>query len=71
MKLTKIISAAFILCTIGAFSQNVASTANLTSGGFEAGTNGNANTFYGYQAGKNTTNAGIFNTFIGNFFRKP
>jgi len=65
MKLKKIFSTAFLFSGIFfGHSQNVASTANLTSGGLEAGTGGTGNTFYGYRAGKNTT--GLQNTFIGN-----
>jgi len=65
MKLKKIFSTAFLLSGMFfAHSQNVASTANLTSGGLEAGMSGTGNTFYGYRTGKNTT--GAQNTFIGN-----
>ncbi|WP_308131051.1 hypothetical protein [uncultured Flavobacterium sp.] len=64
MKLTNFLSVGVLLCTITAFSQNVASTATLTSGGLNAGTSGTRNTFYGYQAGKLTT-TGSNNTFIG------
>src|SRR5690606_3679842 len=45
-------------------AQNVASTANITSGGLQAGSGGTGNTFYGYNSGNDTT--GNYNTFIGN-----
>lgn len=64
MKLSKFLNLGILFCTITAFSQNVASTATLTSGGLNAGTNGTANTFYGYQTGR-YTGTGINNTFIG------
>lgn len=50
-------------------AQNVASTAYLTSGGYQAGSASATptyNTFYGATAGKLTT--GISNTLIGNFY---
>ncbi|MEN0010456.1 hypothetical protein [Flavobacterium nitrogenifigens] len=65
MKLTNFLSVGALFCTIAAFSQNVASTATLTSGGLNAGTSGTQNTFYGYKAGKNNS-SGDYNTFIGN-----
>ncbi|RWX03488.1 hypothetical protein [Flavobacterium cerinum] len=55
-----------LLLTGGIFSmnaQNVASTANLTSGGNSAGTAGGSSTYYGHQAGKVST--GSANTFLG------
>lgn len=55
-----------LLLTGGVFSmnaQNVASTANLTSGGNSAGTGGSLSTYYGANAGKIST--GGNNTFIG------
>lgn len=55
----------FIAATLSTQAQNVASTANLTSGGLQAGNGGTYNTFYGYQAGKSTTGTGSHNTFIG------
>ncbi|WP_306565641.1 hypothetical protein [Flavobacterium lindanitolerans] len=64
MKLSKFLNLGILFCTITAFSQNVASTATLTSGGLNAGTDGTANTFYGYQTGR-YTGTGINNTFIG------
>lgn len=47
--------------------QNVSSTANLTSGGLQAGSNAvnGTNTFYGYQAGKLVTTS-TSNTLVGN-----
>jgi len=65
MKLKKIFSTAFLFSGMFfAYSQNVASTANLTSGGLQAGTGGAQNTFYGYRSGAyNTT--GIGNVCIG------
>lgn len=45
-------------------AQNNAETSTITSGGLQAGIQGNYNTFYGYQAGK--SNSGINNVFIGN-----
>ncbi|HEU4496885.1 MAG TPA: hypothetical protein VFR70_07525 [Flavobacterium sp.] len=55
--------AVFFFGTLIANAQNVASTANLTSGGLQAGTGGTENTFYGYQAGK--VSVATNNTFIG------
>ncbi|MEZ0006130.1 putative coiled-coil protein SlyX [Flavobacterium sp. 28YEA47A] len=65
MKLAHIVITGLLLSVFPGYSQNVASTATLTSGGLNAGTNGTANTFYGYQAGRYTS-TGINNTFIGN-----
>lgn len=64
MNLTKILSAGLILGGImSANSQNVSSTATLTSGGLNAGSVENDNAFYGYQSGANTE--GQFNSFFG------
>ncbi|THD33203.1 MAG: hypothetical protein DI588_04495 [Flavobacterium johnsoniae] len=65
MKLKNFLNASFLLYCISSFSQNVASTATLTSGGLNAGTSGTQNTFYGSKAGKNNS-SGNYNTFIGN-----
>lgn len=64
MKLKNFLNASLLMYCISSFSQNVSSTATLTSGGLNAGTNGTQNTFYGYQAGKNNS-SGINNTFTG------
>lgn len=40
MKLKNFLNASFLLLSISTFSQNVASTASLTSGGLNAGTAG-------------------------------
>ena len=63
MKLKNFLNTSFLLYCISSFSQNVSSTATLTSGGLNAGTSGTQNTFYGYQAGKNNLSSN--NTFIG------
>lgn len=55
MKTPQILAA--VMLVTGIFTtnaQNVASTANLTSGGLQAGAYGSGNTFFGYQAGKST-----------------
>lgn len=65
MKLSIFLSVGILFCSISAFSQNVASTATLTSGGLNAGTSGNQNTFYGHKTG-NSNSSGAYNTFIGN-----
>lgn len=55
-----------IMGFLTANAQNVISTSTVTSGGLEAGSNGEGNTFYGYQAGMSTINAAHSdNTFIG------
>lgn len=64
MKLKNFLNASFLLYCISSFSQNVSSTATLTSGGLNAGTSGTQNVFYGYQAGKNNS-SGNNNTFTG------
>lgn len=65
-KLFFLVSCVFGLAANG---QNVSSTSSLTSGGQDAGTSGTGGTYYGYEAGKNTTTAshsrGQRNTFIG------
>ncbi|KAA5538196.1 hypothetical protein [Paenimyroides baculatum] len=58
-----LLSLIFIAATLSAQAQNVASTANVTSGGLQAGNAGVYNTFYGTYSGKATT--GSNNTFIG------
>jgi hypothetical protein len=63
MKLKNFLNASLLMYCISSFSQNVSSTATLTSGGLNAGTSGTQNTFYGYQAGKNNLSSN--NTFIG------
>lgn len=45
-------------------AQSIA-TSSITSGGLEAGSNGQKNTFYGYQSGKINTSSGISNSFFG------
>ncbi len=64
MKLKQITIIGLLLSGFAGYSQNVASTATLTSGGLNAGTNGTANTFYGHLAGTYTS-TGVNNTFIG------
>ncbi|OJX51038.1 MAG: hypothetical protein BGO88_07550 [Flavobacterium sp. 38-13] len=68
MKLSKFLNLGILFCAITAFSQNVASTATLTSGGLNAGTSGTQNAFYGSEAGK--VNTGNKNTFLGNLSGK-
>ena len=64
MKATKLWAGVMLAGGIlAANSQNVSSTANLTSGGQSAGTGGSKSTYYGFEAGKISTNAA--NTFIG------
>ncbi|RWX02455.1 hypothetical protein [Flavobacterium cerinum] len=46
-------------------AQNVASTANLTSGGNSAGTGGVQSVYYGATAGNSSTSSSSNNTFIG------
>lgn len=53
----------FIAATLSTQAQNVASTANITSGGLQAGNGGIRNAFYGYYAGYGNT--GSQNTFLG------
>ncbi|THD33202.1 MAG: hypothetical protein DI588_04490 [Flavobacterium johnsoniae] len=65
MKLKQVAITGLLLCGLAGYSQNVASTTTLTSGGLNAGTSGTQNTFYGYKAGKNNS-SGDYNTFIGN-----
>ncbi|WP_296143204.1 hypothetical protein [uncultured Flavobacterium sp.] len=65
MKLKKIFSTVFLLSGMFfAHSQNVASTANLTSSGLNAGTSGTYSTFYGTLSGTNNT-TGQSNAFYG------
>ena len=55
-----------IMGFLTANAQNVISTSTVTSGGLEAGSNGEGNTFYGYQSGKATiSNTLSRNTFFG------
>lgn len=58
-----LVSLIFIAATLSTQAQNVASSANITSGGFQAGNSGTSSSFYGYRAGNNNT--GTQNTFIG------
>jgi hypothetical protein len=59
-----LITFSFALFSLVTNAQNVASTANLTSGGLDAGTNGTRNTYYGFTTGKATI-SGNDNSFIG------
>lgn len=63
----QLLLAGFILSgTLTANAQNVASTTTITSGGLEAGSNGQKNTFYGYRAGKTSSNSSEgHNSFFG------
>lgn len=63
----RVITGLFALGALTLQAQNVASTADVTSGGLEAGSGGTGNAFYGYQAGKILMFASSSNnTFIGN-----
>ena len=59
-----ILNALFLLLAIPFYSQNVMSNSNITSGGLQAGSSGNNNTFYGFKAGQNIT-SGKENVVIG------
>ncbi|MBC8643635.1 hypothetical protein [Flavobacterium lindanitolerans] len=69
MKLKQIAIPVLLLFGLAGHSQNVASTANLTSGGYQAGTAGNYNTYYGSNTGENNS-SGTNNTFLGNIAGK-
>lgn len=62
---TQLLLAGFLLK--GLLSANAQNTANssITSGGLEAGINGQNNAFYGYQSGKVNTPSGMYNSFFG------
>lgn len=67
MKLrTTLLFTILTMCGIASKAQDVASTPTLTSGGYQAGTSGNQNAFYGAFSGKNTT-TGAYNTFVGSY----
>ena len=59
----------FFICvlSLSANAQNVQSTADRTSGGFQAGNKGFSNTFYGHKAGFAIGTTGSGNTFLGHF----
>ena len=66
MKSKQLLAGLFIFGSILTMSaQNVSSTAYLTSGGDEAGTDGDGGTYYGYRAGKATKREAKANSFFG------
>lgn len=66
MKTAQILAAiAFATGIITVNAQTNLATSTITSRGFEAGTLGNDNTFFGKQAGNSTTASGTNNTFVG------
>lgn len=63
---TQLLLAGFLLTGFLTLNTQSIATSSITSGGLQSGTNGEGNTFYGYQAGmftNNTTHSD--NTFIG------
>jgi hypothetical protein len=63
---TVLLGITFIFCLFSLNAQNVSSTSSLTSGGLDAGTQGDGGTYYGYQAGKSVI-TGVGNCLIGNY----
>lgn len=59
----------FLVSALFANAQNNVSSATITSGGLNAGTSGNGNTFYGVNAGKPFPSlpVGVGNTFVGHY----
>lgn len=54
-----------LILTVNTINAQSIATSSITSGGLEAGSNGQKNTFYGYQSGKTNTSSGISNSFFG------
>lgn len=66
MKSKQLLAGLFIFGSILTMSaQNVSSSSYLTSGGEEAGTDGDGGTYYGYRAGKATKREAKANSFFG------
>ncbi|UUC45931.1 hypothetical protein [Flavobacterium cerinum] len=66
MKTKLLLTGFFLSGFLSLNAQNVASNSTVTSGGLQSGSNGEGNTFYGYQAGMSTNNVTFSdNTFIG------